>query len=77
MPDPHVWNREKNEMDLLTLGPGADYKYQIDFRLFVAVNGIDCVDGKQVVSVVLTQGNIVKSIIDTIEAESRRLGYVS
>jgi len=38
MPDPHVWNRAKNEMELITLGPGAKYQYNFDFRVFVAFN---------------------------------------
>ncbi|MGA9566532.1 MAG: hypothetical protein WBS19_13480, partial [Candidatus Korobacteraceae bacterium] len=36
MPDPHVWNRAKNEMEIITLGPGAKYDYDFNFALFIA-----------------------------------------
>jgi hypothetical protein len=73
MPDPHVWDRAKNEMVLITLGPGAECNYQFGLHLFVAFNDIRVVDGKNVLKVLFETGFKVKTIIDTIEFEARRL----
>jgi hypothetical protein len=77
MPDPHTWDRQKNEMDLITFGPGSEYKCFFDFHAFVAVNEIRAVDGKSVIEVLHKMGNRVLDILNVIEAESRRLGYIS
>lgn len=76
MPTPHVWDRAKNEMVLITLGPGAQYYYDLNFRIFVAFNGIEIVDGKPVLGVLYALGRKVQSIFVAIEAESKRLGIV-
>lgn len=76
MPDPHRWDREKNEMELITLGPGAEFQYHFDFRVFVAINGIRVVDGHSVLTVLGDVGQKVESILDAIEMESHRLGIV-
>src|SRR5271170_7589866 len=36
MPDPHVWDSDKNEMVILTLGPGTQFNYEFDFHIYVA-----------------------------------------
>jgi hypothetical protein len=77
MPHPHVWDRRKNEMVLLTLGPGAEYNYDFDFRVFVAFNGIKVVDGQPVIRVLDALGSAVESIVNAIEAETRRLGSIN
>ena len=76
MPEQQVWNRDKNEMEVITLGPCTKFDYGFDFRLFVAVTGIKVMDGKEVVGVVHSVGSKVQSIMKAIEFESRRLGYV-
>jgi hypothetical protein len=74
MPDPHVWDRTKNEMELITLGPGATFNYKFDFRLFIAFNEIKIVDGKPLVATLDAMGSIVERILVAIEAEARRIG---
>jgi hypothetical protein len=76
MPTPHVWNRTKNEMELITLGPKAEYHYDLSFHVFVAFNDIEIVDGKPVLRVLYALGRKVQSIFMAIEAESRRLGII-
>jgi hypothetical protein len=77
MPDPHIWDRKKNEMDLITFGPGSTYECFFDFHAFVAINDIKAVDGMPVVDVLHKMGLRVLDVLNVIEAESRRLGYVS
>jgi hypothetical protein len=76
MPDPHVWDRTKNEMVLITFGPKTEFKYDFDFRIFVAFNEVQIVDGQPVVRVLHRLGRKVQRILVGIEAESRRLGFV-
>jgi hypothetical protein len=76
MPTPHVWDRTKNEMVLITLGPKAEFKYDLNFHFFVAFNGIEIIDGEPVLAVLYTLGRKVQSIFMAIEAESKRLGII-
>jgi hypothetical protein len=76
MPDPHVWDRAKNEMVIITLGPGAEYDYKFDFAFFVAFNEIEVVDGKPVLAVLNALGRKVYSILAGIETEARRIGLI-
>ncbi len=77
MPNPHFWDKAKNEMELFTVGPPAgDFKYEFDFTLFVAFNEIQVVEGEPVLGILGKLGSKVESILVGIEAEARRLGYV-
>jgi len=76
MPQPHVWNREKNEMVLITLGPGAEFNYHFGFRLFIAFGEIKVVSGSEVLRTLHKIGYKVNSVVVAIDAEARRLGIV-
>ena len=71
-----VWDRAKNEMLFISFGPGAKYKYDFKFQLFVAFNEIQIVDGKPVFAVLNTLCGKVESILMGIEAESKRLKII-
>jgi hypothetical protein len=73
MPEPHVWDSTKNEMKIITLGPGAKYEAQFDFRIFVAFGKIKGIEGKPVVGTLLNMGRIIYRVMAAIEAEARRL----
>jgi len=73
MPTTHVWDRTKNEMELLTLGVESTYKYNFQFSFFVAFNDIQVVDGQPVLGVLDELGSKIESIFLGIEAECRRL----
>jgi len=76
IPNPHIWDRTKNEMVLLTTGSQTDYKYDFNFRVFVAFNEIRVVDGEPVLRVLDTLSSKVEGILLAIEAEAYRLGFV-
>jgi hypothetical protein len=76
MPEPHVWDREKNEMVIITLGPETKYDVDMTFDIFVAFNGIEHVDGQPVLPVLQELHKKVESIVNTIEAEAKRLNVV-
>jgi hypothetical protein len=76
MPDPHVWDAEKNEMVLITLGPGAKFDYQFHFEFFIAFHEIPVVEGQNALIVIEALFRMVNSILTALEAESRRLGIV-
>lgn len=76
IPSPHVWDNTKNEMVLITLGPGAQFDYEFNFRLFVAFGEIKVVGGSELTGTLHKIGHKVDTILAAIEAESRRLGFV-
>jgi len=76
MPQPHVWDRAKNEMVLIELGPGATFNYDFQFTFFIAFHDIEIVDGQPVVRTLHKIGEIVLRILNAIEAEARRLKIV-
>lgn len=76
MPDPHVWNRAKNEMEVVTILEGSTFEYDFDFRTFVAFNEIGVIDGKPVFSVLHEIGSKVHRILIGMEAEARRLKII-
>ncbi len=75
MPDPHIWDKERQEMVLITLGPGATYDCYFDFHMFVAVNDIRVVDGMPLIKVLHGMVQCVQNVITVMESESKRLGY--
>jgi hypothetical protein len=77
MPDPHFWNRDKNEMELIELGPGATYQYDFQFRFFIAFHDIEIIDGQSITRVLHDMGRIVERLLLAIEAEARRLKIVT
>jgi len=77
MPNPHVWDRSNNEMQIITLGPGAEYEYNFQFRFFIAFNDIQIVDGEPVIGILRDLCGIVESIFLGIEAEAKRLKLVT
>ncbi|MGD0790545.1 MAG: hypothetical protein ABR920_02135 [Terriglobales bacterium] len=76
MPDPHVWDRTKNEMVLITFGPKTEFKYDFNFGFFVVFNDIQIVDGKPILGVLDELCGKVERIVMCIEAESRRLRFI-
>jgi hypothetical protein len=75
MPLEHKWDSAKNEMILITLGPGApdDFNYSFQFNVFVALNEIRAVAGQEILGVAHAMGCKIESILMAIEAECRRL----
>jgi hypothetical protein len=76
MPDPHFWDRAKNEMILIELGPGATYKYDFQFQFFIAFRDIEFVDGQPIITVLRQFGGTVERVMMAMEAETRRLGFI-
>jgi hypothetical protein len=76
MPDPHLWDRTKNEMVIIELGPGATYEYDIQFQFFIAFQDIEFIDGQSVTRVLHKFGGVVERVLMGIEAECRRLRIV-
>jgi hypothetical protein len=76
MPVTHIWDRVKQEMELLTVGPDTTGEHDFKFTLFVAFNGIPVIDGQPVDAVLNELVRVVDGIVLGMEAESRRLGFV-
>lgn len=75
MPDPHRWDSAKNEMEVITFGPGTKYEYQFDFQLYVAFADVAGLAGGNAISKLTNIGTTVYRTLRAMEAECRRLGF--
>jgi hypothetical protein len=71
-----VWDRTKQEVKFLTLGPGAAFDYKFDFILFIAFDEIGTVTGEPVRHILDQISTEVERTVSTIESEARSLGIV-
>jgi hypothetical protein len=69
-----VWDSAKNEMELITLGPGAKFECEFEFRVFVAFSEIKAVEGHPVLGVLDALIRKVEGILLAIEAEAKHIG---
>jgi hypothetical protein len=76
LPTPPVWNHAKQEMVIITLGPGAKYDYHLQFILFIAFDNVGSASGKAVRGLLWQMLVHVGGIVAAIEAESKRLGFI-
>lgn len=76
MPNPPIWDSAKNEMELLTLGPGAKYKASFNFTTLIAFGESKSLGGAPAVTGLNQFVSEVESVLLAIEAESRRLGFI-
>ena len=76
MPYPHVWDSAKNEMVLITFGPGAEFDYHLDFRLFIAVGEVKVIGGQELFTTLWKLGTKVHGILEAVEAEAKRIGLI-
>jgi hypothetical protein len=76
MPDPHIWDHAKNEMELITLSPGCKLNAHFRFFITVAFTGIEVIERFPAPTVLGEIAVEVERVLAAIEAESRRLGFV-
>lgn len=72
MPDPHVWNSDKNEMVIITLGPGTQCNYEFDFHIYIAFGDVEGLAGQDAIGKLGGMGATVYRVIRAIEAECHR-----
>lgn len=71
-----LWNTDKNEMELATIGPGATLDGHFDFAKYVAFGEIEGVERREAIAVLGHFVDMVETIIGEIEAEARRIGVI-
>jgi hypothetical protein len=76
MPDRPVMDSRTNEMELCTLAPGAKLHGDYQLARYVAFGEVGTVAGKNAGEVLDLFIKLVTTIVDRIEAESKRLGIV-
>ena len=76
MPNPHIWDSAKNEMIIITLGPGTQFHYNFNFDMFVAFGEIKLVAGQPILPILDNLFGKIERILMAMEAQSRRLGIV-
>jgi hypothetical protein len=72
----HVWDRSKNEMELFTEGPGLKRHGEFEFRSLIALSEVPSCDGEQAFRVLDVFSVEVERVVNAIESEARRLGYI-
>jgi hypothetical protein len=76
MPDPPIWDSVKDEMVIVTFGPGAKFDYQFEFAIAIAFGEIKVVKGQEIFRTLYALGRKVNSILECIEAECGRLRII-
>jgi hypothetical protein len=76
MPYKPVLDSSKNEMELCSLAPGAKVHGDYQLLMYVAFGEVGSVAGKNAEEVLDLFVKLVTTIVDRIEAESKRLGIV-
>jgi hypothetical protein len=77
MPCNPVWDRAKNEMELFTTGPQTvDFKGKFDFGFYIAFGEVGRLEGEPAIPILDTFVDMVETIVNEIDTESRRLGIV-
>jgi hypothetical protein len=71
------WDREKNEMLVLSTPIGTEVKYDLGFAVYVAFGEVDAVAGEPVVPILNAMVHDVERILADTEAECRRIGLFS
>lgn len=73
---PAVWDREKNEMEIIRLSPGGKFEADFDFASRIAICDVEIIDGLPVDAVLNEFARVVEGVVMALEAESRRLGLL-
>jgi hypothetical protein len=76
MPTRPMWDSTKQEMEMFSTAPGAEFhgKFQIGFS--VAFGKIETLEGKNAIPILDKFVELVELVVGRIEAESKRLGIV-
>ena len=74
VPRPHIWDSAKNEMEIITLGPGAVYDNKFSFIFTITFGEIKIISGQPVVSALSQLAGEVERILVALEAEAIRIG---
>lgn len=77
MPYRPVWDKTKNEMELYTLGPGANLNGDFKLASTIEFNEIESVAGQSVVPTLELFVDMVTTIVGEIEAETRKFGFAA
>jgi len=75
MPQPHILDRTKNEMELFTNKPGTEFKGQIILAFAITLGGINLGHEEHALAVFAAFFFEIERVVNGIEAESRRLGF--
>ena len=70
------WDREKNEMLILSAPIGSNVKYDLNFAILISFDEIEPVAGHPVIPVLATMFGEVERILLATEAEARRIGLI-
>ena len=70
------WDRAKNEIVLMRIGPGRYPKVNIDFRFLISFSDVELQGSKDAIAIISTMAREVQRVLMSTEAECRRLGLI-
>ncbi len=68
------WDKEKNEMVVMTIPHGSKFDYHLNWETFVVIGDVPGLGGRTVVPVLNKVLKAVEESLAAIEAEARRIG---
>jgi hypothetical protein len=74
--DPPVWDREKNELPIAILGPGAELTYKLRVGFHVVFGDVEAVSGTQVLTFLTQSVEMTETIVRLTEGKSKALGWL-
>jgi hypothetical protein len=76
MPQQPMLDSSTNEMEFAALAPGAKFHGKFQLAMYIAFGEVESVAGKNAGEVLQLFVELVTSIVDRIESESRRFGII-
>lgn len=76
MPSRPIWDWAKQEMELFTAGPQPKFRAHVKIAVYIAFGEVGGLAGKAAIPTLDLFANMVETIINEIESESRRLGVI-
>ena len=75
MPQPHIWDRAKNEMELFTNAPGTEFQGQITLAFSITLADIAVRHELSALGVIEIFLREVERVVSAIKSEAQRLGF--
>lgn len=71
---PPVWDRSKQEMEVMRVSHGDTPGYKLQFSTYVCINKIEGIDGVPAIGVLRDMSSVVERSLMAIESEAIRIG---
>ena len=77
VPFPPIWDAKKGELVFRVSGPDSEFEYNVQLRFHIAFNKPPALAGAPALAALHYLIGMVEGIVGGIEAECRRLGFIT